>query len=107
MLHIIAILIPGLFNMLNKWVARCMIQQAERYSLLLCKAYGSRKGHRHIDCNLNNTLENNLIQQLHLHHGALCAGNGTKLCFNKIIQDIALLTMQYIGVTEKTYSVIA
>jgi hypothetical protein len=91
-----------MFNMLNKQVAQDAINNATRLQEIPCEAY-SKKGHRAIDCGLNKILTLDIIRQRQ-QPAALCC-NDAKQCYSRILNAIANIWLQHVGVHHRTCQV--
>ena len=94
----IIVLFDAMFNMLNKTIGREMLAYAEDNGLIPNEVYGSRKGHRAVDCALNKVLANDVIRQKALL-AALCS-NDAASCYDRIVHAVAALCMRRLGVSS-------
>ena len=85
------------FNFGNKVISRRIAEITEKYGTLAQEQYGSRKGHRAIECALNKRLTLDILRQLRWA-GALCS-NDLKSCYDRIAHSIASMCMQSQGVS--------
>jgi hypothetical protein len=88
----IIVLFHALFNMNNKRLGRDMINNTENLQQIPWEIYGSRKGHRAIECVANKVLTTDIARQEH-RPMALCA-NDAKSCFDRILHAMATICMR-------------
>ena len=100
----IIVLFDAMFNMVNKRIAREMIQRAQMLKLLPDEAYGGVPGKRATTCSLNKILALDVIR-LERRKAALCS-NDAKSCYDRIVHTVASLCMQRLGVSGETCSTI-
>ena len=96
----IIVLFDAMFNMVNKRIARTMIQQAQRLKLLPDELYGGVPGKNATTCSLNKILALDIIR-MERRMAALCS-NDAKSCYDRIVHTCASLCMQRLGVSEAT-----
>jgi hypothetical protein len=84
------------FNMNNKKLGQDMMAFAESCNVLAPEQFGSRKNHQSIIAALNKRLTMNVLRQRR-QAGALCS-NDTKSCYDRIVHNIAALSMRRLGV---------
>jgi hypothetical protein len=95
----IIVLFNALFNLINKWVSKDMVQQAKSFKWVPNEAYGSSKNHRSVECALNEVLSMDILQQ-HCRPAALCS-NDEKSCYDRILHAIASIAMHRLGVAPE------
>ena len=95
----IIILFHALYNMFNKGIGRSMLEHAEKFNLIPQEIYGSRRGHRAIECGLNKILTADVSRQSRVPL-ALCSSNDAVSCYDRIIHSVASLCMQRLGVSS-------
>jgi hypothetical protein len=86
------------FNMNIKKLGRDMMSFAESGRALTAEQFNRHKNHQAILAALNKRLTNDLLRQWHLA-GALCA-NDAKLCYDRIVHNIAILAIWRLGMPE-------
>jgi hypothetical protein len=96
----IIVLFHALFNLNNKRLGRDMIANAEKLQQIPWEIYGSRKGHRAIECAANKVFTTDLARQEH-QPIAICS-NDAKSCFDRILHSIATICMPRVGVTKQS-----
>jgi hypothetical protein len=96
----IIVLFHSMFNMNNKRIGREMIANAELLNQIPWEAYGSRKGHRSIECAANKVFTTDIARQEH-RSMALCS-NDAKSCYDRILHAIATICMRRVGVSKQT-----
>lgn len=95
----IIVLFHALFNMLNKYVGKNMIANAEKYNMIPDEAFGSRKNRRAIDCALCKVLTMDIARQTRTNM-VLCS-NDAKACYDRIVHSVATICMRRVGTPEQ------
>ena len=96
----IIVLFDAMFNMVNKRIARDMIQRAQALKLLPDEVYGGVPGRRASTCSLNKILALDVIR-IQKRPAAVCS-NDAKSCYDRIVHTVASMCMQRLGVASET-----
>lgn len=96
----IIVLFDAMFNMVNKRIARQMIQRAQDYKLLPNEAYGGVPRRCATTCSLNKVLAMDLIR-IEKRTATVCS-NDAKSCYDRIVHTVASICMQRLGVAAET-----
>ena len=82
----IIVLFDAMFNMVNKRIAREMIQRAQQLQLLPNEVYGGVPGRSATTCSLNKVLALDLIR-IEKRQATLCS-NDAKSCYDRIVHTV-------------------
>jgi hypothetical protein len=95
----IIVLFDAMFNMVNKRIARTMINRAQALRLLPDEVYGGAPRRRATTCSLNKILALDIIR-MERRTASVCS-NDAKSCYDRIVHTVASICMQRLGVSEE------